>query len=119
MKQKSTTHHSISELAGLSVKIKSNAFGIAGKDFIVEDWYDRVSGGVSWMAEDGNPACMEYAMRSGLSSFNIPSNNEVLYGKIGGMGYLVHLVEIEQEQLPCNNCQGGGCTVCGGNGFCY
>jgi len=22
-----------------------------------------------------------------------------------------------QEQVPCNNCQGCGCTVCGGSGF--
>jgi len=44
---------------------------------------------------EGNWAAMGYAVRTGFSKeIDIPINNEVLYGKIGGMGYLVHIDEL-------------------------
>lgn len=27
--------------------------------------------------------------------------------------------EIKYEEIPCNNCQGGGCPTCNGYGFYY
>jgi hypothetical protein len=42
---------------------------------------------------DGNPACLIYALRSGL--MGLPTDDEVLYGKVGIFGHLVHISEIE------------------------
>ena len=65
-----------------------------GDQFHVEDYWDRVSGG-SWMHAVGNPACLKYAVHSAKKS--LPIDNEVLYGKIGGLGYLVHVSEINEQ----------------------
>lgn len=83
----------ISILAGKEIIIKSGEY--KGQPYIVEDWWINISHGKSWMASYGNPACMCYAFRTGLSSIDIPDDNEVLYGKIGGFGYLIHISEIE------------------------
>lgn len=90
-------HKDPAPLAGTTVHIKAFAahpqvpdFG--GAEFRVEDWWDRVSGG-SWMDTNGNPACFVYAMRAAL--VELPMDNEVLYGKIGALGHLVHVSEIE------------------------
>ncbi len=72
-------------MRGKEVTLKS------GSSYIVEDYWDRVAGR-SWMVCDGNPACMEYGMRSG--SAGLPTDNEVLYGKTEGFGYLIHVSEI-------------------------
>lgn len=88
-----------SPLAGRTVKIKSCVEHpqqvIAGEDYRVEDWWDRVSGGSSWMDTAGNPACLIYAMRTGFSKIPIPNDDEVLYGKVGCLGHLIHISEIE------------------------
>jgi len=75
--------------AGKTVKI---VFEEELVEYDIEDWWDRVSGS-SWMFASGNIACMNYAMRSGLSK--LPIDNEVLYGKIGCFGYLIHISEIK------------------------
>lgn len=62
-----------------------------GDLFIVEDYWDRVSGG-SWMDAQGNPAALGYAMRSGLAG--LPTDDEVVYGKVGGLGHLIHVSEL-------------------------
>jgi len=80
-----------SPLAGKIVKIISGAF--KGCDFQVEDWWENVSG-KSWMFCQGNPACLEYAIRAGLKD-DLPTDDEVLYGKIGGLGKLIHISEIK------------------------
>ena len=44
------------------------------------------------------------------------------YGKDhnGDFGYGLEFVPNEKnEEVPCNNCQGGGCPVCGGGGLLY
>lgn len=87
-------HQNESPLAGKKVKIKSEANELGNLELLVEDWFDRVMG-KSWMHCNGNPACLNYAMRSGFSSINIPTDNEVVYGKINGLGYLVHIIELE------------------------
>ena len=60
-------------------------------EFRVEDWWDRVAG-KSWMFSDGNPAALSYALRSGAAL--LPIDDDVVYGKIGAFGHLVHRSEI-------------------------
>jgi len=60
---------------------------------LIEDKVEEVFGG-SWMFKDGNPACMLYAMRIAMEG--IPSDDEVWYGKINGLGELVHFSELEE-----------------------
>lgn len=76
---------------------KHNLMGMlpAGTEIKVEDWWENVSGG-SWMDAVGNPACIAYAMRTGLMKDPPPIDNEVLYGKIGHLGVLVHVSEVEE-----------------------
>lgn len=80
------------ELAGKVVRIKSGQF--KGLEYHIEDYWDRIAG-VSWMDADGNPACLHYAIRSATEG--IPTDNNVLYGKIGALGYLVHISELGEE----------------------
>ncbi|GAB3518490.1 hypothetical protein [Emticicia fontis] len=87
-------HKSESPLADKKVKIKPES-NLSGGEILIEDWWDRVSGR-SWKNSNGNPAAMGYAVRSAGSHFiNIPSDDEVLYGKIGIMGYIVHVSELD------------------------
>lgn len=60
-------------------------------EYQVEDWWDRVYG-ASWMYAKGNPACMEYAIRSAFS--HLPVDDEVVYGHVGPFGHLIHVSEI-------------------------
>jgi len=93
-------HQNKSPLAGGVVTIKPNikhpqspTFG--GSQITIEDWWDRVSG-KSWMFAKGNPACLVYAMRTGLADMPVPSDDEVLYGHTkDGFGHLVHVSEIK------------------------
>lgn len=62
----------------------------AGTEYRVEGYWDEITGG-SWMFAKGNPACLNYAARS----IGLPMDNEVLYGKIGSFGFLVHVSEVE------------------------
>lgn len=62
-----------------------------GVVFRIEDWWDRLTGG-SWMFAVGNPAAIKYAIRSGAA--NLPLDDEVVYGKIGPFGHLVHVSEL-------------------------
>ena len=82
---------------GKIVKIKNDP-GInemvRGKSYLIEDWQINV-GGESWTTCKGNPVCMQFAIRTGLQSFETPTNDKVFYGKIGGLGYLVHETEIK------------------------
>ncbi|MFJ4828463.1 hypothetical protein ACIP79_00755 [Streptomyces sp. NPDC088747] len=60
----------------------------------IEDWWDRISGG-SWMFAEGNPAALKYAVRSAFA--NLPTDDEVVYGKVGHLGHIVHVSEIKEE----------------------
>lgn len=64
---------------------------VTGAEFVVEDWWDRLTGG-SWMNAGGNPAALFYAMRSGTT--HLPFDDEVVYGHIGPFGHLVHASEL-------------------------
>jgi len=81
-----------SELAGKIFKVESGKF--AEQEILIEDWWENISG-KSWMVSNGNPACLEYAFRIGLEG-KFPPDNEVLYGKIGDIGHLVHISELEK-----------------------
>ena len=80
-------------LAGQEVTIADGQF--AGDRYRVEDWWQNVTG-KSWMACDGNPACIEYAVRSACE--HLPCNNDVVYGHISGLGYLIHASQLPASQ---------------------
>ena len=62
--------------------------------FTVEGKWEALTG-KSWMFSDGNPACLHYAMRIVLGK--LPIDNNVYYGKINGLGHLVHAAEIGEK----------------------
>lgn len=69
---------------------------VDGAEFRLENWWDHETvHGASWMFAQGNPAALNYAMRSGLG--NIPLDDEVVYGHVGSLGYLVHVSELGDE----------------------
>lgn len=95
-------HEEPHPLAGKNVLLNDKVQGDPevmwpGRVYTVEDWWDRVSGG-SWMYAEGNPACLKYAMRSAMSG--LPLDNEVVYGKIDGLGHLIHASELGEEYVP-------------------
>ncbi|MFI1195488.1 hypothetical protein ACH4T9_19835 [Micromonospora sp. NPDC020750] len=83
-----------SPLAGQTVTIRADVAKLGGKEYRVEDWWINVAGR-SWMDCVGNPAALTYAARGGFA--DLPTDDEVLYGKVDGLGYLVHISEIEAE----------------------
>lgn len=78
--------------AGRVVRVKNVSAPDAGvESYEVEAYWDDLTG-KSWMFSDGNPAALKYAVRSGVAG--LPLDNEVLYGKIGAFGHLVHVSEV-------------------------
>ena len=88
-KTKKDTHPSAGKTVILNCKPDPDRLN--RQEFVVEDWWENVSG-QSWMTSSGNPACQKYAMRSGFSL--LPLDNEVVYGKVGAFGHLVHVSEL-------------------------
>lgn len=87
-------HNEPHPLAGQTVKVKTTGhfqIGDGPHEFRIEDWWDRLLG-KSWMDCDGNPAALIYGIRSELS--DLPLDDEVVYGKVGRFGHLVHVSEI-------------------------
>ena len=78
--------------AGKTTTIAVGEF--AGQPYRIEDYWDRV-GGKSWMYMNGNPACLNYAVRSAIAG--LPLDDEVLYGKIGMFGHLIHISELKES----------------------
>lgn len=97
-------HEQTHPLAGQAIRVQFAGGGHpqvpASKEgpveFVVEDWWDTITGG-SWMYADGNPAALVYAMRAGFSG--LPMDDEVIYGKVGNFGHLVHVTEIVEERV--------------------
>lgn len=83
-------------LAGKTVKLKSKSERFNGSDFRVIDYWKKLNG-KSWMDTEGNPACLQYAVRS--EHVGLPMDDKVVYGKIKGLGYLVHESELTDEQI--------------------
>ena len=86
-------------LAGKTVKLKQTAvhplFNLAGQDYRIEDWHDRVAGGSWWDCDVNNsPASLIYSIRVWQLKM-LPEDNAVLYGKTFGFGHLIHISEIE------------------------
>ena len=93
-----------SPYAGAVVKTKPNVgkdplskIDLGNQEFVVEDWWENVTG-KSWMFSDGNIAALAYAVRTGLRHGEVPLDNEVLYGKIGNLGFLFHVSELYLEE---------------------
>lgn len=93
-----TKHNDSHPLAHSQVQVqfKGGHPQVPGSDtgpvnFDLEDWWDTLTG-KSWMYSDGNPAAIVYAMRSGMAG--LPTDDEVVYGKVGGFGHLVHTSEL-------------------------
>ena len=82
-------------LAGQTVKLNCKPTHdpdeLNGKKFVIEDWWQNVSG-KSWMFSAGNPACLKYAVRCGIKG--MPLDDNVVYGKIGSFGHIVHESEL-------------------------
>lgn len=88
-------------LAGQTVKLKkgvtdpAQGMVVGGASYRIEDYWKTLTGG-SWMDADGNIAALHYAVRSVVN--NLPMDDNVLYGKIGSLGHLVHVSEIEEPE---------------------
>lgn len=89
-------------LAGKTVRLKEGigkfvqGYDAGGMEFHVEDWADNVLGCSVWLA-DGNPAALEYALRTGTNGKRIPIDDNAVYGKVGRFGHIVHDSEIVRE----------------------
>lgn len=90
---------------GETVKVKNGVGAgmqtddMSGQDFIIEDWCENVLG-CSWMDANGNPSAIEYSIRTAFQgkNNNVPLfSNDVLYGKIGGLGHLFHVNELNVD----------------------
>lgn len=59
----------------------------------IEDLQSKVFGNM--MPEDmvANPTCMLYVMRA--VEMNLPTDGELYYGKVNGLGEIVHETELE------------------------
>jgi len=81
-------------LAGQTVRLNvavDDPDHLNGQKYWIEDWWINVMG-KSWQRCDGNIACMKYAMRNGLGG--LPLDDEVVYGKVGPYGLLIHVSEL-------------------------
>jgi hypothetical protein len=85
-----TIHSAPHPQAGQTVTVD---LGGGPEEFRIEDWWDRVSGS-SWMYAEGHPACLAYALRSAGTT---PIDDEVVYGKAGYLGHLMHVSEIKEK----------------------
>jgi hypothetical protein len=91
-------HNRSHPLAGRTVRLpermgRADVPGeLAGRQFRIEDWWDHVSG-TSWREAADNPAALEYAVRAMVKG--LPANDDVVYGKVGTLGYLLHVTEVE------------------------
>ena len=85
-------------MAGKTVILNSksdtcpNGLKINGEKYRIEDWWINVTGGVSWMDANGNPAALMFAIRSARA--DLPTDDEVVYGKIGNFGHIIHTSEL-------------------------
>ncbi len=62
-----------------------------GDLFHVGDWWERISPG-PWMTAAHDRAAAKYTVRS--EAAGLPTDGEIVYGQIGGVGYLVHVSEL-------------------------
>lgn len=99
-------HETPSPLAGKTVRLRPDYYHpevVPGNLFaVIEDWWDRMYG-KSWMDATGNPAALIYAIRSAQAHYRLPIDDNVVYGKVGGLGHIIHVSEIifdeEKEKI--------------------
>jgi hypothetical protein len=92
-------HEQAHPLAGQMVELNGKAGDLMqgevepGAQFRIEDWADRVFQN-TWQAASmfGNWAAKHYGLRAQANG--LPIDDEVLYGKIGALGHVVHVSEI-------------------------
>jgi hypothetical protein len=90
-------HDNAHTLAGKTVelKLKGNHHQIhPNTDRIeIEDWQDRITG-KPWRTSDveGNPAAIVYGLY--IEHAGLPDDDEVVYGKIGLQGFIIHDSEL-------------------------
>lgn len=71
-----------------------------GMTFVAEDYWMNITG-KSWKHVEGNPAIVEYIVRSMNNIQPPPMDERVVYGKIGNFGHLFH----ENELIPLDDIQ--------------
>ena len=86
-----------SSLANKELKIVKGY--LKGNSIIIEDWWKKIAG-ENWQASAfHNPAAYNYCLHHQSEYGNhTASVNWVLYGKIGGLGYLVNVNELEYPE---------------------
>jgi hypothetical protein len=77
-------HTDVHPLAGQTVTLTT------GDEYRLEDWWDHLTG-KSWQ-DSQQIAAWNYASMAVTN--NLPLDDEVVYGKIGALGYLVHVSQI-------------------------
>lgn len=83
-----------SSLANKELKIIKGY--LKGNTILIEDWWKKVTGQNWQESAFGNPAAYNYCVHHQSEYSNhSESVNWVLYGKIGGLGYLVNVNELE------------------------
>lgn len=81
--------------ATITEDLKTNPPVPANTEALVEGlWKDVTSR--SWMHANGNIAAMIYGMRSGIKG--LPTDDDVYYVKVDGLGHLVHSSELEFKE---------------------
>ena len=84
---------------GKTYRIKSDSpyfldkYGTPNPSIIIEG-ADKEVFGKDWGMMNGNPTCIAYAVRRGFDR-SIQPTGQVYYGKINGLGELVHESELE------------------------
>lgn len=113
-----------SPYAGQTVKLKADAAELGGRDVEVQDWFSRVRGRGWKEALAGNdPRAVSYNVRRGLGGLP-DDDDDVLLGRVDGMGQIVHLSEVEGSsatptskrsgpKLPDDRAIGQPCPACG------
>lgn len=83
-------------LAGKTVTIRQTAVhpqypDFGGAEIQVEDTWEKVNG-TPWQRARGNPACTVYGSR--VHQNKLPADDQIVYGKLNGLGVIVHVSEI-------------------------
>ena len=83
-----------SSLANKELKITKGY--LKGNSIVIEDWWKKIDGENWQTSAFHNPAAYNYCLNHQSEYCNHSvSVNWVLYGKIGGFGYLVNVTELE------------------------
>ena len=73
-------------MRGQKVKLKCGVY------FQLGDWWDSFGYG-PWIENMHNPVCVNYGLM--VVAANLPRDDEVVFGTIDGLGYMVHESELD------------------------